>query len=362
MARLRIFTLIWLFLAVAIYQYKHPDSSTIDERANDPVPQNWMKNTGVPTVSSKDIRPADQTFLTFPEWFLVFSPDEQADYFKGTTSTSFPYMGHVSQLWNGYKIVYSQIKDNYQFNTGYHVMIWVIAVSTTVEYGLKSVYETMVGGFTDTGQPLTSEDQFNANYMRSYVDFIETTPWYLFDFMDQLHGLWSETSAGGGHWLRKLERRYYLTTELLVKAGYGYLIKLGTQSAYEEALLNTTVILDTPFDKGHYPDGVSFLGIQNGIMMSFPRYAPFKIAAAVAGQQDLNFNEIAGNDSAILLTVISSQKPNTDPHHTKVLFSQPFLTKPGLNRFALVTTVPQLSKVLSELRSNNIEVEHIYDY
>src|SRR5262249_42948623 len=89
-----------------------------------------------PEVPEGPDRPADQTFLTYPEWFLVFSPQERAAYLSSRNAPSrFPYLGHVKQLWEGYRAVARATRD-YPFNFGYHAMIVVISTSTTVEYGL----------------------------------------------------------------------------------------------------------------------------------------------------------------------------------------------------------------------------------
>ena len=77
--------------------------------------------------------------------------------------------------------------------------------------------------------------------------------------------------------LRKLERRYYLTTELLIKSGYGWLIGLGTKSAYETASLQTAVVMDK------LPAGLGTTGfvhhvkvLPNGMVLTnLPRYAEF---------------------------------------------------------------------------------------
>src|SRR6185503_16301554 len=84
---------------------------------------------------------------------------------------------------------------------------------------------------------LTDEDRYGARVAQDYVDFIRKEPWYLFDFTGALKGLWRDTT-------RKWERRYALSTEYLVKAGYGWLIKLGTRSVYDVALLTTQVVAD----------------------------------------------------------------------------------------------------------------------
>lgn len=365
MKRLRILTLIALLLAVVTFTIKNRKPSTIPAGKGLLINKAWLTANLHPLTPQKDVRPPDQTFLTYPEWFLVFSPAEQADYFKTNTSTTFPYMKHVDQMWGGYGVVYDQIKGNFPFNTGYHVMIMVIAGSTTVEYSIKSFYETIIGRVTDTdpGDEMTSEDKFNADYEESYVKFIEALPWYEYDFNHQLKSLWGNTSLSGPHMLRKLERRYYLTTELLVKSGYGWLIGLGTKSAYGTASLQTAVVIDK------LPGGFDTSGlVQNMkalpggmVLANLPRYAEFNPAVCKLAEKGISFNEIAGNKGTIMLTVLSGQSLNANPNY-KILFTQPIETKPGLNRIALVTTVSNLSSTVKLLLANKLKIEHIYDY
>jgi hypothetical protein len=365
MRRLRILTFIAVMLTIIVFVIKNRQPSTITPGNNLLVDKAWLHTNPHAITPQKDVRPPDQTFLTYPEWFLVFSPAEQADYFKSHTSTSFPYMKHVDQMWKGYGVVYDQIKGNYKFNTGYHAMIMVIAGSTTVEYSIKSLYESIIGRVTDPaqGQELTDEDKFNAAYMRSYVNFIEDTPWYEYDFNRQLKSLWTTTSFFGPHFTRKTERKYYLTTELIVKSAYGWLIGLGTKSAYETALLNTTIITDRlPADPANFPEIKNIKKLPGGAaLMNLPRYAKFNPAVNKLAQAGVTFKEIAGNDNAIMLTVLTGKKLNSN-NTFKLLFIQPIITQPGLNRIAIVTMVGELSNTVLMLGKNKIRIEHIYDY
>src|SRR5688572_19814674 len=111
-----------------------------------------------------DVRPPDQTFLTYPEWYLVFSPAEYADYVRENQPGNFPFIGHVRQFWQSYAAVYNEIKDRFAFNTGYHVMVFVIGTSTTVEYVFRAAYESVIGRlseFTSAGE-FTEEDRLAA--------------------------------------------------------------------------------------------------------------------------------------------------------------------------------------------------------
>jgi hypothetical protein len=364
MRRLRILTLVALLLAIITFTVKNRKPSTVPAGKGLLIDKTWLTANQRPLTPQKDIRPPDQTFLTYPEWFLVFSPAEQADYFKTHTSTTFPYMKHIDQMWGGYGVVYNQINGNFPFNTGYHVMILVIAGSTTVEYSIKSFYETIIGRITDTNpnEEMTAEDKFNADYEQSYVKFIEALPWYEYDFNHQLKTLWSNTSLSGPHLLRKLERRYYLTTELMVKSGYGWLIGLGTKSAYETASLKTAVIIKTPGTLSAFDGDKSIkLLSDSAILLNLPRYAEFNQAASLLAKNEIVFKEIAGNNGAIMLTILTN-KPLKPARNYKVLFTQPIVTKPGLCRIAMVTTVGNLSTTIKTLLGNKVTIEHVYDY
>ncbi len=365
MKRLRILTLIAFLLAIITFTIKNRNLSTMPAGEGLQVDKAWLTTDVHPLTPQKDIRSPDQTFLTYPEWFLVFSPAEQADYFKTHTSTTFPYLKHIDQMWGGYGVMYDQIKGNFPFNTGYHVMIIVIAGSTTVEYGIKAFYETIVGHITDINpiNEMTAEDKFNADYEHSYVKFIEALPWYQYNFNQELKLLWSNTSLTGPHLLRKLERRYYLTTELMIKSGYGWLIGLGTKSAYGTASLHTTVIMDkmpSGFDTAKFAYNIKPLA--GGMFIAdLPRYAEFNSAICQLAKKGVDFYEIAGNKGAIMLTVLAAQ-PLIQNQNYKELFVQPIITKPGLNRIALATPVNKLSSTIELLIANKVTIEHIYDY
>src|SRR3982751_782496 len=141
---------------------------------------------------AKDVRPPDQTFLTYPEWFLVFSPAEYADFVKTHAPNDFPFLGHIRQFWQSYDAVWNQTRGRYPFNGGYHMMIVVIGASTTAEYAVRSAYETIVGRLASltATHGMTDEERYAARVAQEYVNFIRVSPWYEFDFTSRLKTLW----------------------------------------------------------------------------------------------------------------------------------------------------------------------------
>jgi len=263
--------------------------------------------------------------------------------------------------------VYDAANDGYPFNFGYHVMILVIGGSTTIEYGIRSAYETLIGRVSEATQSeaLTEEDRYGADVAQDYVDFIRVKPWYEYDFSTKLAGLWIKTKFTGPDMIRKWERKYALTTEYGVKAIYGWLIMKATRASYDEATETTAVVLDRlPNDTEQRLPQLNVLkSLPNGeILATIPRYQGFTRYALMLAQQDIVFHEIAGNRGPILVTVIAPGRLNVDTVSGKMLFEQPIITKPGNSRFALVVQVSALTSALKKLTSQNVVIEHIYDY
>jgi hypothetical protein len=322
-------------------------------------------------VAPEQRRGVEQTFLTYPEWFLVHSPAEYARYVEAHPSHGFPFLGHIGQIWSSYaSVTREQVRADYPGNVGYHVMIGVIATSTTAEYGLRSAYENTLGRISSAsaGGRLTAEDHYGAAVAQDYVDFIRKEPWYLYDFSGKLGGLWKDTPAWGPDMLRKWERRYALTTEYLVKAAYGKLIKLATAAAYDPALMTTQVVAANIPAGWTPPEGVRLVRpLPDGrAVLELPRYYAFRIAATRLAEQGIALVDIAGNDTVILVTVLGADRQAAEagawPQGSRVLFSQPILTEAGRRRTALVLPVAALSPFLAGARQQGIEVEHVYDY
>lgn len=310
---------------------------------------NHAANTTYETVTPKEhIRTADQTFLTIPEWFLVFSPVEYGAYIESNRPSTFPYFMHIKQFWQSYNAVYQRIKNEFSLNGEYHIMVMVIGISTTVEYALKGTYELSIGRLFEStkthGQ--TQEDAFAAMVANDYAEFIYEQPWYKYDFREKLKQLWSETNFFGPDMLRKIERKYVLSSEYAIKALYAGLIGYGTSTSFEAPIHNTAVVTEKTADEA----------------LLLPRYQPFTGAALSMAAQGANFTEIAGNHGKIALALWAEQSWDPDDIESQMLFSQPIITQPGSTRFMVEVDIVNLGSALRYLQNNEMFVEHIYDY
>jgi hypothetical protein len=311
-------------------------------------------------------RGPEQTFLTVPEWFLVHSPAEYAEFIKSQPPSEFPYFGHIGQFWQTYGAVYDATKSDYPFNAGYHVMVMVIGTSTTVEYGLKAAYETLIGRLTELTRTegLTEEDVFAARVAQDYVDFVRVIPWYEYDFGLRLRELW-ETSLWGPDPIRKWERKYALTTEYGAKAIYAWVIKKLTKIGYDEPLPVTAVLLDhlPPTPHAEVPELVVLDRLPDGsVLATVPRYYPFTHYATALARDGASFLEIAGNRGAIVVSALVPATWDSGDPGWRIFLSQPILTQPETKRIVLTVPVKSLGEALNRLGGPPARIEHVYDY
>jgi hypothetical protein len=309
-------------------------------------------------------RSSEFTYLTIPEWYLVWSPEEYAVFLEaGKPPSDFPFLGHLQQFWDGYGVVYDETQK-YPFNLDYHEMIWVIGVSTTIEYGMKWTYEKMVGRVSEAtirgGK--TGEDRITAQTARDYIDFIVVEPWYKFDFMKPLRAVWA-TNWWGPSPIRSWERKYLLTSEYLVKGAYGWLIKKASESVYDEEKPVTAVILDRfpEAARKECPDVKMLKVFDDGAVLALvPRYQAFTTNARKLSPFGVNFLEIAGNKDGILVSAIVPT--DYDSSGFKLFSTEPVITQPGRRRIVVNVPVPELADLLRRHEKNWLQLEHIYDY
>lgn len=308
-----------------------------------------------------------QTYLTVPEWFLVYSPGEYAQFLQTNAPADYPYFGSVGQFWSCYRSAYNATKDEHGFNIGYHVMVSVIGSSYTIENIVKGIYENVIGRLTwwFTSEA-TQEDRFAARVAKEYVDFIHVTPWYEFPFARRVKQLWAETDLFGPGIIRKWERKLALSLEYLAKAQYATLIKLATKAAYGDADTEMLALAEgiTPDVLKAEPRVKVLRRFDSNLsLIAMPRYEEFRVATERLTRHGVRFREIAGNDDILVTTVVPTSWQYDIPAG-KVVFANPILTSPNqsLQRAAIKVPVPLLHRVLSDFTAKGFAAEHIYDY
>ena len=308
-------------------------------------------------------RNEEQTFLTLPEWYIVWSSDEYARFIAVHPPSAFPYYLSIARFWQNYARVYDATLA-YPWNGGYHMMIGVIGVSYSAELAIKGVYENTIGRFTESlARQETDEERFAASVAADYVAFVKVRPWYEYPFRRQLHDLWSGTSVSGPGLARKWERKLILSFEYGFKAGYGWLMGQGTAAAYEAESQETVTRVRGLSEDALRARKLRVLetGPDGTVLVALPRYQPFTSAALDLIHGGGTFVEIAGNQR-ILVSTVGERARRPPLGAAQILFALEVPIEPGRERLALIVPVPELAATIEGLEREGFTIEHVYDY
>lgn len=309
-------------------------------------------------------REEGSTFLTLPEWYIVYSTDEYAKALATRPPSAFPYAGSIRQYWRYYGGACAATKGVYPFSRGDHLMLAVIGSSFSIEYAVKGFYENTVGRLTEwiSGYD-TPEDAFARRTAADYGTFMHTVPWYEFPFLEKIKDLWTTIPAAGPHMLRKWERRAALTAEYGVKAAYAQLIGYGSEATYGavDQTVGARIENATP---EVFADGVvkKVADTSAGIsIVQLPRYEAFTGRVLSLLRQGVRFVDIAGNDE-ILITVLAPAGWSVDNLNALIIIDERVLTEVTTRRVALKVPVNELHTVIPQIEAGGARVEHLYDY
>lgn len=314
-------------------------------------------------------RDGGQTFLTHPEWYIVYNSEEFAAYTADHLPTGFPFLASIGQYWAHHIEVRRVMGHRYPFNPGYHVMLVVIGASYSAELMLKGLYETTIGriaGWT-SGGALSDEDRYAQAVAADYGRFVHERPFYEYPFGAKLVGLWREQALFGQHPLRKLERRFLLSIEYGFKTVYGALIRALTRAAYgvQDSRIRFVVAGWSEALAGRHPRVELVRPLGDGLaLVATPRFDAFRdvMLALAADTASAEIREIAGNDE-IFFTGLAPVGWQYAGVRGQVEYAVPVPTDPSRERIAVRVSVRQLLPLLRELTANGtVAVDHIYDY
>jgi FAD/FMN-containing dehydrogenase len=314
-------------------------------------------------------RAEEQTFLTLPEWYIVYAADELADAASRDLPSRFPYFAAIRQFWSVQAAMRRATAGAYPPNPGYRTMIAVIGASFTVEYAAKGLYEETAGRVFERlslrGDPARrgAADLAAVSVAREYGAFMHDRPWYEFPFKTKLVE-YRRASAAAPWTLRKTERRAATSVELAGKAVWGKVIGKATGSAYAPEDLEILAWVRTRgADPAKASPGVKVLERLGGgsVLISIPRYEKFQGAAAALANAGIEFVQIAGNKT-ILATVLAPADWDGARLWGGALGRWPVLSRPGSARYAMAIPVARLREALADWKAQKIVTEHLYDY
>ena len=327
-------------------------------------------------------RGEEQTFLTVPEWYLVFNPKEYADHLQGGNNPSdFPFFASIQEYWALYdRVTVVADANDYPKNRQYLTMLWVIGTSTSFEYVIKGLYENTVGRFTrwTASGENTPEDLLIQQAHRAYSDLIFSEAWYEFDFASWLRSIWFDSGFFGRGIVRKIERKLFFTAEFGIKTVYAKLIEWAAESTYGETdrLIYLTAIessspeIDKAISRSDravaapvsLPEQATIIASEGGEhLIAVPRWGGFTDTVPKLAKAGYDFRDISGNQRIVISLIVNEDAPVAGLPATQLFISE-VVSNESLKRMVMVVKVAELGQFLRDVDREKLLLEHIYDY
>ena len=310
-------------------------------------------------------RKLNNTFFTFPEWYIVYSFEDFGRFLDRASESHFNYFGHIFGFWQSFCTINRAVPATAESLTEVKTMIYVIGISYSAEYAIKGLYENTVGRVFEwiRGEKRTPQDEFGRAVLQDYAAFLYTIPWYKYPFREKLDGLMAISAPTPSN-LRSRERDFALGAEYFVKIGYAALIQKALDAGGDDeprdimfvvAALPPQVLAKEPRIKP-----IRALA-QQWQLVQTPRYKDFTEIVQGLLDQDYSLAEVAGNHD-ILITVIAPDAAKLDIKGTTELFSLELDARPGFRRAGLKARIDRLVDINRELKARGASIEHFYDY
>ncbi|MER8477845.1 hypothetical protein [Mesorhizobium sp. M1163] len=308
-------------------------------------------------------RPEESTFLTYPEWAIVYAAREYAGFVDKNQPSGFPYLSYIGRFWQDYAMVV-RASSAYKFNLDNHQMVVIIGTSHTIEHAIQWAYENTVGRITEaTAGKRTAVDIYQAEVAADYAGFLDQVPWYQFPYAEKRAGLFAVQPAADDSAVRTSERKLAFGLAYTIKQGYADLIKSALAATTDPALLDIHVWAKGPVSEvtRNEPDTLLERDLgADGTVFVTRRYQVFTDMIPRLIGKGVSFVEIGGNDE-IMVTMLSNDEINV-PQGARTLFSYPLPAEPSTRRTGLTVAVRKLHLVLPALMTAGARLEHVYDY
>src|SRR5215470_7583083 len=123
------------------------------------------------------VRRETDSYLSFPEWHIVYAYEDLAGVLRAADASAFAYRAQIVGFWRSLCRLNRVASARGGVGTDTRVMLYTIGWSFTIELGIKGVYETTVGRLFEwlRGPERTAEDEFVARDMEAYATFLHQT-------------------------------------------------------------------------------------------------------------------------------------------------------------------------------------------
>jgi len=313
-------------------------------------------------------RAQGDSFLTFPEWYIVHAYSDLAGVTGQSSESGFDYLASILGFWRSLCRATRQASASGPASADQKATNYIIGFSFSAEMGLLGAYERSVGALSEwtTGGRKTAEDEFNLALLKEYAAFLYQVPWFRFPFAAKLRTFWRETPFVPS--IRAIERRGALSLQYAARSAYAAVI--GYVAGYDPAVLTIRSVVGglAPSDLAAI-HGVKVIrevtdanGVR-GVLVETSRYAAFDAFVKELGRHPgASLLEIAGNHRILITIVVPEAKARLASPNAVTIFQLPIQSAPGSGRLGIDTPVRSLVENVHSFEAAGYRLEHVYDY
>jgi len=299
------------------------------------------------------------TYLTYPEWHIVFAYDDLAKTLKTSDEYAFPYFSSIRGFWSSTCTLMRTADGHGGADFETRSMIHVIGVSFTLEMAIKAAYEETIGRATAwwRGGAKTPQDKVIADIAVNYSAFLRQTPWYEYPFTREVKALWAAPTDG---FVRGWERRLGISAEFLAKAAYAKVLAGAAATAPAQLEIRSVVTGLDPTALASIPDVKVIAARDRGIEIETPRYDLFTRILVEIARSGGTVLDIAGNDD-IMVSLTVPDGASTSLASGTIILRMKRSGVPG-ERLLVNVKVTDLAAFLNAHPLGDPGLEHIFDY
>lgn len=313
-------------------------------------------------------RAQGDSFLTFPEWYIVHAYNDLAGVTARSSESGFRYLTSIRGFWSSFCRATRQASAAGPATSDQKLTNYIIGFSFMVEMALQGGYERSIGALSEatTEGARTAEDDFNLALLNEYGAFLYQTPWYRFPFGEKLKQLWWDTPFVPS--VRSMERRFGLSLQYGARAAYAAVI--GYAAGYDPAILTIkSVVAGMPASELAAMPGVKVIrDVKDihgtpGVLVETERYARFDSFVKDLGRRPgAVLREIAGNRRILVTIVVPNGDDKLAAFDGIPIFSLPIQSRPGSRRIGVDVPVQALVENCIRFEAAGYKFEHAYDY
>jgi hypothetical protein len=299
------------------------------------------------------------SYLTYPEWHIVYAYDGMAAALQTGDEYRFDYVSSVRGFWRSACTLMRVADAHGGADWPTRSTIHTIGVSFTTEMGLKGAYEETIGRTTAwlRGRTKTPQDQVVAAMAVDYARFLRQTPWYRYPFSRETDKLWAAPSGG----LRGWERRLAVGLEFTAKSAYAKVIGGAVAATGEAALVIRSIVSGLDASTLSTVDGVKIVAPRgDGFEIETPRYDLFTRILVEIARRGGTLREIAGADDIMVTVTVPEGSTARITPGTVILR----LKREGFpsDRLLVDLKVSDLATFLNAYPLGDPGLEHVFDY